>query len=225
MGISVNELRNKTYGLLAVVGKALSSPIRLELLDILSQGPRTVESLSKEVRQSIANTSQHLQVLRSARLIDAQRNGVFITYEIADQQVLVLASALRRIGELRLAEIQEFTRLFLAEQGLMERVSGETLVRRIRRGEVTLLDVRPTREYEAGHIPGALSVPLEELKDYISRLPKNREVVAYCRGPLCVMSIEAVKLLRKSGFRAVRWEESVADWVARGHSLRTGRAA
>jgi len=225
MGISVKQLKNKTYELLAVLGKALSSPVRLELLDILSQGPRTVESLSKEVGQSIANTSQHLQVLRSARLIDAERKGVFISYSIADPQVLVLASSLRRIGELQLAEIQELTRIFLTERDLLEKVDCKTLVQRIRRAEVTLLDVRPVREYEAGHIPGALSVPLEELKRHISRLPKDREIVAYCRGSLCAMSIEAVKLLRKSGFRAVRWEESVADWVARGFSLKTGKAA
>src|SRR5579872_1907285 len=187
MGISVKQLKNKTYELLAVLGKALSSPVRLELLDILSQGPRTVESLSKEVGQSIANTSQHLQVLRSARLIDAERKGVFISYSIADPQVLVLASSLRRIGELQLAEIQELTRIFLTERDLLEKVDCKTLVQRIRRAEVTLLDVRPVREYEAGHIPGALSVPLEELKRHISRLPKDREIVAYCRGSLCAM--------------------------------------
>ena len=223
--MSAKQFKKKTYELLAVIGKALSSPIRLELLDILSQGPRTVESLSDEVGQSIANTSQHLQVLRAARLIEAERNGVFITYSIADQQVLVLASSLRRIGELRLSEIQEMTRAFLTERDLLEKVDCKTVVRRIRRGEVTLLDVRPAGEYEAGHIPNALSVPLEELKKHILKLPRNREIVAYCRGPLCMMSIAAVKLLRKSGFRAIRWEESVGDWIARGLPLRTGKAA
>lgn len=225
MGISAKEYRKKTYELLALIGKALASPVRLELLDVLSQGPRTVESLSDEIDQSIANTSQHLQVLHSARLISAERNGVFITYSIADQQVLVLASAFRRIGDLRLSEIQALTRAFLGERNLLERVDSKTLIQRIRRGEVTLLDVRPTREYEAGHIPSAVSVPLEELKRSLAKLPRDREIVAYCRGPLCVMSIEAVKLLRKSGFRAIRWEESVADWIARGYNLKTGSPA
>ena len=224
MSISAKEYKKKTYEVLAVIGKALASPVRLELLDVLSQGPRTVESLSREIDQSIANTSQHLQVLHSARLISAERGGVFITYAIADPQVLVLASAFRHIGELRLSEIQALTRAFLGERDLLEKVDSKTLIRRIRRGEVTLLDVRPTREYEAGHIPGAVSVPLEELKRSIAKLPKNREIVAYCRGPLCVMSIEAVKLLRKRGFRAIRWDKSVADWIARGFSLKTGAA-
>jgi rhodanese-related sulfurtransferase len=225
MSISAKQFKKKTYELLAVIGKALSSPIRLELLDILSQGPRTVELLSEEAGQSIANTSQHLQVLRSARLIEAERNGVFVTYSIADRQVLVLASSLRRIGELRLSEIQELTRAFLTERNLLEKVDSKTLVQRIRRGEVTLLDVRPAGEYEAGHIPNALSVPLEELKRYISKLPRDREIVAYCRGPLCMMSIEAVQLLRKRGFQAIRWEESIGDWIARGLPLKTGKAA
>lgn len=222
MSLSPKDYRKKTYELLALIGKALASPVRLELLDVLSQGPRTVESLSDEIDQSIANTSQHLQVLHSARLISAERNGVFVTYSIADPQVLVLVSAFRRIGELRLSEIRTLTQAFLGERNLLERVDSKTLVQRIRRGEVTLLDVRPMREYEAGHIPGAVSVPLEELKRNMARLPKNKEIVAYCRGPLCVMSVEAVKLLRKRGFRAVRWEESVADWIARGFSLKTG---
>src|SRR5215467_3671317 len=149
MSISAKEYKKKTYEVLAVIGKALASPVRLELLDVLSQGPRTVESLSREIDQSIANTSQHLQVLHSARLISAERGGVFITYAIADPQVLVLASAFRHIGELRLSEIQALTLAFLGERDLLEKVDSKTLIRRIRRGEVTLLDVRPTREYEA----------------------------------------------------------------------------
>jgi len=225
MKISARQLKRKTYELLAVIGKALSSPVRLELLDVLCQGPRTVESLSDEIGQSIANTSQHLQALRSAKLIDAERNGIFITYSIADPQVLVLASSFHRIGNSRLPEIQALIRAFLAERHLLEEVNYKTLVQRIRRREVTLLDVRPTQEYGAGHIPGAISIPLDELRRRISNLPKNREIVAYCRGPLCVMSIEAVNLLRKRGFRAIRWGEGVADWLARGFPLNRGETA
>ncbi len=225
MTLSIKQYRTKTFELLAKIGKALASPVRLEILDVLIQGPRTVESLSDEIEQSIANTSQHLQVLQSARLVESTRHGVFIAYSISDPQVLVLASTFRRIGESRLSEIQSLTRIFLEERNQLERVDSKTLVRRIRRGEITLLDVRPSREYEAGHLPGAISIPIKDLKHGISKLPKDREIVAYCRGPLCVMSIEAVNVLRKSGFRAVRWEESVADWVARGLPLKTGRAA
>src|SRR5579859_394353 len=225
MKISARQLKRKTYELLAVIGKALSSLVRLELLDVLCQGPRTVQSLSDEIGQSIANTSQHLQALRSAKLIDAERNGIFITYSIADPQVLVLASSFHRIGNSRLPEIQALIRAFLAERHLLEEVNYKTLVQRIRRREVTLLDVRPTQEYGAGHIPGAISIPLDELRRRISNLPKNREIVAYCRGPLCVMSIEAVNLLRKRGFRAIRWGEGVADWLARGFPLNRGETA
>jgi rhodanese-related sulfurtransferase len=225
MSLSPKQLKKKTYELLSMIGKALSSPVRLELLDVLSQGPRTVESLAAEIGQSMSNTSQHLQVLRLARLIESERKGVFITYSIADAQVLVLTSSFLRIGKSRVSEIQELIQAFLAERGVLEKVDVKSLVRRMRRGEVTLLDVRPAAEYEAGHIPGALSVPLAKLERYLAQLPKNKELVAYCRGPLCMMSIEAVKLLRKKGFRATRWDESVADWAARGFRLNAGKAA
>lgn len=225
MSMSPKQLKKKTYELLSLVGKALSSPVRLELLDVLSQRPRTVESLAAEIDQSIANTSRHLQVLRLARLIESERSGVFITYSVADAQVLVLASSFRRIGEARISEIQELIRTFLEERNVLEKVNVKSLVRRIRRGEVTLLDVRPASEYQSGHVPGAVSVPLEKLERYLAQLPKSKELVAYCRGPLCMMSIEAVKLARKKGFTAIRWDESVADWAARGFRLKVGKAA
>jgi rhodanese-related sulfurtransferase/DNA-binding transcriptional ArsR family regulator len=225
MAQSARRFKNRTYEQLALVGKALASPIRLEMIDVLSQGPRTVEDLSVEIGQSIANTSQHLQVLRSARLIEAERRGTYVTYRIADQQVLALASLLHRVGESRLAEIQQITQEFLESHGALERVDCSTLIKRIRRAEVTLLDVRPREEYEAGHIPKAISVPLEDLRRHMAKLPKGREIVAYCRGPLCVMSIEAVKILRKKGFHASRWEESIADWAARGLPVEMSKPA
>ena len=213
---SARRFKGRTYEQLALIGKALASPIRLEIIDILSQSPRTVEALSVELGQSIANTSQHLQVLRLARLLESERSGTFVSYRVADRHVLTLASSLHRVGEVRFAEIQQITREFLEAHGALERVDCNTLIKRIQRAEVTLLDVRPKAEYEAGHIPNAMSVPLDELKRHIAKLPKNREIVAYCRGPLCVMSIEAVKILRKKGFQASRWEEGIADWAARG---------
>lgn len=216
------RFKDLVYEQLARLGKALASPIRLELLDVLSQGPRTVESLAKEIDQSLANTSQHLQVLRSARLIESERNGINIIYRIADKDILVLSSVLRRVGENRLLEIQEVTKVFMESKGALEKTDPSTLVERVKRGEVTVLDVRPAEEYEAAHIPGAISVPLQELEKRISELPQDKEFVAYCRGPLCVMSIEAVNILMEHGLAATRWEEGVADWVAKGLPIETG---
>lgn len=222
MTSSCRQFKDSLYEQLARIGKALASPIRLELLDVLSQGPRTVESIAKEVNQSIANTSQHLQVLRSARVIDSERNGVNIIYRLADQEVLGLCGILRRVGEARLLEVRAVTEAFLRDRGVLEKTDRDTLLERVKRGEVTVLDVRPTEEFLAGHIPGAISVPLEELEQKIADLAPDREIVAYCRGPLCVMSIEAVNLLNQKGYHAVRWEEGVADWVARGLAIQTG---
>ncbi len=225
MSLSPKQLKQRTYELLATIGKALSSPVRLELLDLLSQGPRTVEALAREIGQSVANTSQHLQVLRSGRLIESERNGVFITYSIADPQVLSLAGSFHRVGESRIPEVQQLIRSFLAERDMLEKLDAKNLVQRMRGGKVTLLDIRPEHEYRAGHIPGALSVPLEELERYLSKLPKNKEIVAYCRGPLCLMSIEAVKFLRNKGFHATRWDQGIVEWVARGFPLKAGKVA
>lgn len=224
MAQSARPFKNRTYEQLALIGKALCSPIRLEIIDVLSQRPRTVEDLSTEIGQSIANTSQHLQVLRSARLIESERRGTYITYRIANRQILALASLIHRVGESRLAEIQEITREFLEAHDALEKIDCRALMKRMRRAELTLLDVRPAEEYAAGHIPNAVSIPVEELRRQIARLPKDREVVAYCRGPLCVMSIEAVKILRKKGFHANRWDQSVADWAAQGLPLEISKS-
>jgi rhodanese-related sulfurtransferase/DNA-binding transcriptional ArsR family regulator len=225
MSLSPKQLKKKAYELEAAIGKALSSPVRLELLDVLSQGPRTVEALSSEIGQSIANTSQHLQVLRSGRLIESERNGVFITYSIPDAQVLALIGSLHRVGESRIPEVQQLIRSFLEDRDVLEKLNVKSLMQRMRKGKVTLLDVRPAREYQAGHIPGAFSVPLEQLESYLAKLPKNKEIVAYCRGPLCLMSIEAVKLLRHKGFQATRWDQGIVEWVTRGFPLKAGKVA
>jgi rhodanese-related sulfurtransferase len=195
------------------------------MVDVLSQGPRTVEDLSVEIGQSIANTSQHLQVLRSARLIESERRGTYIAYRIADRQVLALTGLLHCVGESRLAEIRQITKEFLEAHDALEKLDCSTLIKRLRRAEVTLLDVRPREEYAAGHIPRAISVPLQDLRRYMAKLPRDREVIAYCRGPLCVMSIEAVKILRKKGFRASRWDEGITDWAARGLPVAMSKSA
>ena len=218
------RFKDAIYEQLARIGKATAAPKRLELLDLLCQGPRTVELLAREAGVTVANASQHLQVLRAARLVAAEKQGLYVEYRLADDEVCRFFLALRGLAETRLGEVQEVTRAFYAERGSMEPVVSEELLRRVKKGEVTVLDVRPDEEFRAGHIPGALSVPMAELKARLKGLPKDREVVAYCRGPYCVMAIEAVELLRAKGFTAHRLEKSVAELRARGWRLDRGAA-
>ena len=219
---SARQFKDAVYSQFGRIGKALASPRRLELLDLLCQGPRTVEALAKAVDQSLANTSQHLQVLRSARLVEAEKEGVRVRYRLADEMVCDFFRSLRALAESRLAEVERVTREFLEARGTMEPVDRERLLDRVRRGEVTVLDVRPEEEYIAGHIAGAISVPLSQLDRRLADLPRDREIVAYCRGPYCVLAIEAVELLRTRGFEAARLEDGVPDWRARGYPVATG---
>jgi len=218
------SFKDAIYEQLARLGKAVSAPKRLELLDLLCQGPKTVEVLADHATLSVANTSQHLQVLRAARLVEAEKQGLHVEYRLAGDDVCEFFLALRTLAEGRLAEIEQVTREYLGRRDAMETVPGGELLRRVKSGEVTVLDVRPSEEYRAGHIPGAVSIPLGELKARFKELPKNREVVAYCRGPYCVFAGEAVELLRKKGFRAHRIQEGVADWRSRGWRVDTGSA-
>jgi rhodanese-related sulfurtransferase len=210
------RFKDAIYEQFARLGKALSAPKRLELVDLLCQGPRTVEALAGQAALSVANASQHLQVLRAARLVDGEKKGLFVEYRLADDEVCRFFLALRGLAEARLAEGDQVTREYFERRGAMEAVAGDELLRRVRAGEVTVLDVRPPEEYRAGHIPGALSIPVGELEARLEELPRKREVVAYCRGPYCVMAVEAVALLRSKGFKAHRMEQGVVDWRARG---------
>jgi rhodanese-related sulfurtransferase/DNA-binding transcriptional ArsR family regulator len=210
------------YEQFARVTKALASPRRLELLDLLAQGPRTVDALARETGLSIANASQHLKVLRAARLAEADKQGLFVTYRLAGSEVGDLCRAVRRIAEQRLAEVEQVKHAYLNARDLLEPVDRAQLTRRIRRGAVTLIDVRPAEEYQAGHLSGALSVPLAALRQRLNALPRSREIVAYCRGPYCVLAVQAVELLRSHGLRAVRLEDGVAEWRARGLPVTTG---
>jgi rhodanese-related sulfurtransferase/DNA-binding transcriptional ArsR family regulator len=216
------RFKDALYEQFARIGKAVSAPKRLELLELLCQAPRTVEALAEEAALSVANASQHLQVLRAARLVEAEKKGLYVEYRIADEQVSRFFQSLRGVAEARIAEVEQVTRAYMTERGAMEPVGGPELLRRVREGDVTVLDVRPAEEYRAGHIPGALSVPLTALKKRMAELPRNREIVAYCRGPYCVMAIDAVKVLRKKGFRAHRMEEGVVDWRARRWRVEEG---
>jgi rhodanese-related sulfurtransferase len=216
MTSSARQFKDSIYEQLSRMGKALSSGPRLEILDILCQSPRTVEALAMQAGQSVANTSHHLQTLRRARLVEAHREGVHVIYRPADAGVCSFYRELRRLAESRLLEIDAVTRDFLQARGSLEPVDRDALIERVRSGAVTVLDVRPSEEYRAGHIPGAVSVPLAELQRRFAELPRDREIVAYCRGPYCVMALDAVAALRAGGFSAVRMEEGVADWRARG---------
>ncbi len=222
---SGRHFKNAIYEQFSRIGKAVASPRRLELLDLLRQGPRTVEVLARASDQSLANTSQHLQVLRRARLVESEREGRLVKYRLADETVCEFFRSLQRLAEDRLAEVERVTREFLEERGAMEPVDRHTLLERVHRGQVTVLDVRPPEEYRAGHIPGAISVPLSELDSRLAELPADREIVAYCRGPYCVLAIEAVELLRERGFEATRLEDGVPDWRARGFPVAASEQA
>ena len=213
------------YQQLARIGHALGSGPRLALLDLLTQGPRTVEALAKEAGLTLANASQHLKVLRHARLVEAEKRGVFVTYRLADGGVADFLGSLRRLGEHRLVEVQQIARTFVEKRGSLEAVDRRRLLERVRSGEVTLLDVRPAEEYRAAHIAGAVSVPLKDLEGQLARLPRKREIVAYCRGPYCVLAPEAVMVRRSRGYRAVVLSDGVTEWRAQGLPVDTGDAA
>jgi rhodanese-related sulfurtransferase len=210
------RFKTAIYEQFARIGKAVSNPSRLELLDLLCQSPRTVEALAKEADLGLTNASQQLKVLREARLVEAEKSGLFVTYRLADERVCEFFRTLRMLAETRLAEVGDITRRFLESRKELEPVDREQLLTKVREGAVMVLDVRPTEEFRAGHLPGAISLPLKELEKRLSELPRNREVVAYCRGPYCVLSIEAVEMLKARGYSAFRLEEGISDWQARG---------
>ena len=210
------EYKDETYAQFARIGKAVSHPKRLEILDLLCQGPRTVEVLAREAGLGIASASQHLKVLRDARLLEAEKKGLYVTYRLADQAVCGFYRSMRSLAESRLAEVEQVTRRFFEGRKGMETVASRELLQRVREGRVTVLDVRPVEEYRAGHIAGAMSVPLRELKARITEVPRGQEVVAYCRGPYCVLAVQAVEMLRKAGVKAHRLLEGYPDWRAAG---------
>jgi len=216
------SLKGAIYEQIARIGQATASPNRLELLDLLSQGPRTVEALAQQTGQSVATTSHHLQVLRRARLVDSEKAGLYVTYRLAGPKVGEFFLELRRLAESRLAEVRQVTQQYLEKRGALEPVDNQELARRVRAGEVTVIDVRPPEEYAAGHIAGAISVPLADLPRRLRDLRKRQDIVAYCRGPYCVMALDAVDLLRRKGFRAQRLEHGVAEWRAQGWRVHTG---
>jgi rhodanese-related sulfurtransferase len=213
------KFRDAIYEQFARIGKAVSSPKRLELLDLLSQGPRTVEALAKGISQSVANTSQHLQVLRAARMVDAEKNGLYMHYHLADEAVGRFFRSLRHLAESRLAEISMVTRDFLGRHELLEEVDRKRLVEMVRSGEAVVVDLRTPAEFENGHIPGAISIPIRDLEKRLADLPADMNIVAYCRGPYCVLGMQAVELMRSHGLDAHRLEEGVPEWKDLGFEV------
>ncbi|BCN37947.1 ArsR family transcriptional regulator [Alicycliphilus denitrificans] len=202
---------------LATVAQALGHAHRLELLEGMAQGPRSVEDLAGLVGLSMANASRHLQLLRRARLVEAERQGKRVFYRLAgDVEVVALLKALGRVGERNIAEVRGVMRDFFHDRDALEAVSREELAERLNAGQVTVLDVRPEAEYALGHVAGAINIPADELERRLADLPKGHEIIAYCRGPYCVMSFEAVAALRAKGFKVRRLEDGFPEWKAAG---------
>lgn len=204
---------------LARVGTALSSPTRIEYLELLAQAERGVEQLASLTGTTVANTSQHLQKLRQAGLIVGRKEGLHVYYRLAGDEVVGVLAAIGRVGEAYVAEVERIVRLYFASKDELEAVPAAELLERARKGLVTVLDVRPPEEFAAGHVPGAINIPIHELEKRMRELPRRREVIAYCRGPYCLMSFDAVSLLRKKGIKARRLEAGMPEWRAAGRPV------
>src|SRR6266480_3038860 len=218
-----NGAKDALFEAIAVMGKAFASPRRLELLDLLAQAPRTVDELARVSGQSTANTSQHLQGLHAAGLVTRAREGTSVRYALASEETLALWLALRDVSVSQLAEVERAARDYLGDE--VDAIGRDELIARMRKGDVVLVDVRPTEEFEAGHIEGARSVPLEELEDRLAELPADREIVAYCRGPFCAYAHEAVRRLQAAGRSAQRLEDGWPEWRLASRPRARRRAA
>ena len=210
--MAANSFKEQVYQELSRVTHAISNPKRMELIDVLSQKEYSVEELSKEISMSIASTSQHLQVLKSAKLVEAKRSGNFIIYSVSDDSVLKLVSVVKELGFRKIAEIELLINDFKTDKDVLESLTIDDLLERSKKEKILLIDVRPLEEFEAGHIPNAVSIPLDQLKKRMKDLPKGKTIIAYCRGPLCVLAVDAVKLLNDKKFKALRMEDGYVEW-------------
>lgn len=220
--ISFASAKRALFEQFSRIGKAAASPARLQLLDLLAQGEKPVELLASQAGLTVANTSAHLRTLRNAALVSSRREAKYIYYRLADPAVHGLLQCLERVAERQSSEVREIVRDYFAGSQGLEPVTALELFARLRDGDVTVLDVRPDDEYAAGHIPGAVSMPLAQLARRLKTLRKDADVVAYCRGPYCVLALEAVQLLRRRGFRVRRLAEGMPDWAARGLPVEAG---
>ncbi|MBI3050112.1 MAG: metalloregulator ArsR/SmtB family transcription factor [Acidobacteria bacterium] len=214
--------KDRLYGLFARIGQTLASPRRLEILELLAQRERTVESLAGELGLSLANTSQHLQALRQAALVETRKEGLYVYYRLADPAVSDLCRSIRTVAEHRLAELERLVREHFGDRSAAEPIGMDELLKLARTKDVTILDTRPPQEYAAGHIAGAISVPVDELQRRLRELPRDREYVAYCRGPYCVYADRAVEILQAKGRRARRLLEGFPEWRAAGFPVYIG---
>jgi len=214
--VKKRTFKDGLYQQFARIGKALSSPHRIEMMELLAQGERTVESLTEELGQTMGNISAHLQVLREARLVEGRKEGLYVYYRLADDVVLGLLEGLRRVAEKQLAEVDRLVESFFGDRAELDAVGFDELRSRLKSGSAVLVDVRPSSEYAAGHISGAISIPHDELEERMSELPRDKEVVAYCRGPYCVFADEAVKALRDKRRKARRLEAGFPEWKEAG---------
>ena len=217
------ERKTSLYDAIGRVALALGSAGRLQILELVAQRERGVDELSAMTGLSVANTSKHLQALRQAGLVSARKEGLRVYYSVAGDDVVALLSALREVSEHRMAEVDKLLRIWLAHRDEMEPVSAKELLERARKGLVVVLDVRPSEEYVAGHLPGAVNIPIQELAKRLRELPKRKEIIAYCRGPYCLMSYDAVVLLRKKGLQARRLENGLPEWRSAGLPVEASR--
>ncbi|MHB8630988.1 MAG: metalloregulator ArsR/SmtB family transcription factor [Candidatus Limnocylindria bacterium] len=215
------DARSALHEQFARIGKAVASPKRIELLELLCQGERPVDALARATGMAVTNVSQHLQALKAARLVEVRREGTRIYYRAADDHVCRFASELGAVARARLVEVEQIAREYLEGRDTLEPITREELLERLARRDAVVIDVRPTEEYRLGHIPGALSIPLDELARSLRRLPRSKLIVAYCRGPYCVLAPEAFALLRARGFRARRLEDGLPEWRAAGLPIAT----
>jgi ArsR family transcriptional regulator len=223
--MSSNDPKLRLFAGLAEIGRALSNEHRLRILELLAQREMSVEVLADGAGLSVANASQHLRLLRAAGLLTSRRDGKRVLYVVSDPKVLELTAALGQVGERNLAQVREVVSSYFRERDALEPISRKELTRRLRDDIVTLLDVRPDEEFAAGHLPNAVNIPLRDLPRRIRELPKNREIIAYCRGAYCVLAFEAVALLRRRGFAAIRLEEGFPEWRAAGLPVDSGCAS
>lgn len=210
------EFKSRIYGELAMLTKAMSNPFRLQVIDLLAQGSRTVEEIADQLAISVANTSQHLQVLKGANLVAVYKQGHYAHYRLASEEVLATWHSLRDLGINRMAEIDRTLREFRDERESFESVSIDELLEKIQQDNVLILDVRPTKEYDAGHISGARSIPIDQLARHLADWPKRKQTVVYCRGPFCVFADEAVQILSQRGIPVKRLDEGFPEWKMRG---------